>query len=146
MYKPSFPLDEIIDEDIKGRNLTYYYKKNAELDIDEVNEVITLLIVGGSGKTSLINGMTNYLCGVEYDDRVRLKLIKEDPNRCKTQSQTQDINLHCLRPNKNIFNKSIRFFDTPGYSKRRNKQRKNRKIYKRRMSTNSWHLLCNEIY
>ena len=45
----------------------------------------------GAGKTTLINGMANYIIGVQWDDDLRFKLIAEPNSHDQTVSQTSCI-------------------------------------------------------
>ena len=55
------------------------------------------MLVGatGAGKTTLINGMANYIMGVQWDDDLRFKLIAEPNSHDQTVSQTSCM-YHCL--------------------------------------------------
>ena len=65
----------------------------------EQNEKI-LLVVGaeGAGKSTLINGMVNYILGVEWKDDFRFKLITEDDKRSQAENQTGGITAYTFRP------------------------------------------------
>ena len=51
------------------------------------------LVVGatGAGKSTLINGMVNYILDVEWKDDFRFKIITEDDKLSQADSQTRDI-------------------------------------------------------
>ena len=54
----------------------------------------TILVMGatGSGKTTLINGMINYIFNVQWEDTFRFQLIQEKPaGRSQVDSQTSCI-------------------------------------------------------
>lgn len=59
-----------------------------------------LLVVGatGAGKTTLINGMVNYILGVEWKDDFRFKLITEEDREWQANSKTQGINAYTFYP------------------------------------------------
>ena len=77
-----------------------------------------IMIVGatGSGKTTLINAIFNYLCGVEFQDDYRFKLIEEVENRDQSHSQTSPITAYTTYHQpwfKASF--SLTIIDTPGF-------------------------------
>ena len=76
-----------------------------------------LMIVGaiGSGKSTLINGMINYLLGVEWDDEFRLKLIHEEVTT-QIKSVTKLISTYTFH-NQDDFPLpySLTIIDTPGF-------------------------------
>lgn len=59
-----------------------------------------LMVVGatGAGKTTLINGMVNYILGVQWKDNFRYKLIIEDDKVSQGKSQTKDITAYTFYP------------------------------------------------
>lgn len=73
----------------------------------------TILIVGeiGTGKTTVINTMVNYLLGVKLEDRVWFEISEEDKNRA--ESQTCAITVYELFLETSPLN--LRVIDTPGY-------------------------------
>ena len=76
-----------------------------------------LMVVGatGAGKTTLINGMINYLFGVEWKDEFRFKLINEVV-QSETKSVTKFITAYSF-PKQNGFKfpHSLTIVDTPGF-------------------------------
>ena len=74
-----------------------------------------LMVVGatGAGKTTIINGMVNYILDVQWKDNFRFKLIME-----KKKTQQNNLN-HCLHPeglnNDKLITKQIKeFFSLKG--------------------------------
>uniref|UniRef100_A0A4W5L4S9 Fibronectin type-III domain-containing protein n=1 Tax=Hucho hucho TaxID=62062 RepID=A0A4W5L4S9_9TELE len=80
------------------------------------NKVILLLGCTGSGKTTLVNVMINYILGVKWEDRYRFKLIHEVTNRSQAESQTSIVTSY------EVYNQpgfqipySLTIIDTPGF-------------------------------
>ena len=76
-----------------------------------------LMVVGatGAGKTTLINGMINYLFGVEWKDEFRFKLINEVV-QSETKSVTKWITAYSFpKQNGFKFQHSLTIVDTPGF-------------------------------
>ncbi len=83
---------------------------------DVKNKVILLLGSTGSGKTTLINVMANYILGVKWQDEYRFKLINEVTNRTQAESQTSIVS------SVELYNQpgfqipySLTIVDTPGF-------------------------------
>uniref|UniRef100_A0A4W4DXT1 Tr-type G domain-containing protein n=1 Tax=Electrophorus electricus TaxID=8005 RepID=A0A4W4DXT1_ELEEL len=79
------------------------------------NKTIMLLGATGSGKTTLINGMINYILGVKWSDEWRLKLIDEQTNKTQAESQTAEVTayqIHCQNGFRVPY--SVTIIDTPG--------------------------------
>ena len=77
-----------------------------------------LMVVGatGAGKSTLINGMVNYILGVEWKDDFRFKLIEEDKSVSQAYSQTKDITAYTIYPQKGSAIPYIfTIIDTPGF-------------------------------
>ncbi|XP_041948523.1 uncharacterized protein LOC121709316 isoform X2 [Alosa sapidissima] len=82
---------------------------------DETKPTKTILIVGetGTGKTTLINTMVNYMLGVKWEDRVWFKISEKDKNKSQTESQTTVITVYELFLE--TCPSCLRIIDTPGY-------------------------------
>ena len=77
-----------------------------------------LMVVGatGAGKTTLINGMVNYILGVEWADKFRYKLVVEDSKVSQAFSQTRDITAYTIYPMKgSAISYTFTIIDTPGF-------------------------------
>ncbi|XP_032903584.1 uncharacterized protein LOC116990152 [Amblyraja radiata] len=78
----------------------------------------TIMVLGatGSGKTTLINGMINYILGVEWGDNFRYKLIAEETGKSQAESQTSSITAYQLHHQKGFnIDYSLTIIDTPGF-------------------------------
>ena len=76
------------------------------------------LVVGatGAGKSTLINGIVNYMFGVEWKDDFRFKLITENDKLTQADSQTSDITaytFHAMEGSPTPYTFTV--IDTPGF-------------------------------
>ena len=77
-----------------------------------------LMLVGatGAGKTTLINGIANYIMGVEWEDDFRFKLIIEKQSSDRTESQTKVITAYTFHKEQDFpLPYSLTVIDTPGF-------------------------------
>ncbi|XP_023282635.1 uncharacterized protein LOC111670230 [Seriola lalandi dorsalis] len=78
----------------------------------------TIMVVGatGSGKTTLINGMINYILRVDWDDNWRFKLINEETNKTQACSQTSEVTAYQIYHTDGFqVPYSLTIIDTPGF-------------------------------
>ena len=90
-----------------------------------------LMVVGatGAGKTTLINGMINYIFGVKWKDDFRLMLITEDTAKSQAHSQTDSITAYTIYPTHGSkFQYALTIIDTPGFGDTRGLERDKRII------------------
>ena len=77
-----------------------------------------LMVIGatGAGKTTLINGITNYILGVRWRDDFRFKLIAEPTSQDQSKSQTKDITAYTFYKDKGSpLQYTLTIIDTPGF-------------------------------
>ena len=87
-------------------------------DVCDRGKEKVLMVVGatGAGKTTLINGMVNYILGVEWADKFRYKLVVEDSRVSQAFSQTRDITAYTIYPMKgSAISYTFTIIDTPGF-------------------------------
>ncbi|KAJ3615410.1 hypothetical protein NHX12_015735 [Muraenolepis orangiensis] len=81
------------------------------------NRTIMLLGATGSGKTTLINGMINYILGIDWKDSFRFKLIDESQSKSQAQSQTSHVTAYKVNYQDGFrVPYSLTLVDTPGFS------------------------------
>ena len=78
-------------------------------------KVLMVLGATGAGKSTLINGMVNYIMGVEWKDNFRFKLVTEEV-KSQAHSQTSTITaytIHHMEGSRVPYTLTI--IDTPGF-------------------------------
>ncbi|XP_058620584.1 uncharacterized protein LOC131532811 [Onychostoma macrolepis] len=75
----------------------------------------SILLVGetGTGKTTLINAMINYMLGVQREDKVWFEITDDQSDRTSVHSQTSSITVYGFYPQESPIHLTI--IDTPGY-------------------------------
>ena len=81
------------------------------------HKVLMLVGATGAGKTTLINGMANYILGVQWDDDFRFKLIAEPNSQDQSKSQTTCITAYTFyKESGSNLPYTLTVIDTPGFS------------------------------
>ena len=78
----------------------------------------------GAGKSTLINGMVNYLMGVKFEDGCRFKLITDEVAQSQAHSQTQKITSYTIYwYEESPVDYNLIIVDTPGFGDTRGIER-----------------------
>uniref|UniRef100_A0A3P8S7F8 Septin-type G domain-containing protein n=1 Tax=Amphiprion percula TaxID=161767 RepID=A0A3P8S7F8_AMPPE len=86
----------------------------------------TIIVSGGtgSGKSTLINGMINYILGVQWEDSYRFKLVDEDQWRSQSHSQTSEVTVYKINHQEGFeIDYSLTIVDAPGFGDTRGTER-----------------------
>ena len=120
IYQP--PL-KVLKEDAKKRIAVHTIGKENP-NYPAPGKVLMVVGATGSGKSTAINGLTNYIYGVDWDDDFRYKLIVDEGGRSQTESQTSWITAYVFYKTENsIFPHTLTVIDTPGFGDTRGIQR-----------------------
>ena len=95
----------------------YYVKEKVPSRTMGVSERV-LMVVGatGAGKSTLINGMANYILGVKWKHNFRFKLITDEGSGSQANSQTKWITAYTFpRRDGSPVHYNLTIIDTPGF-------------------------------
>uniref|UniRef100_A0A3Q2W1B4 Fibronectin type-III domain-containing protein n=1 Tax=Haplochromis burtoni TaxID=8153 RepID=A0A3Q2W1B4_HAPBU len=99
-------------------------KFNFGKETEGQNRTIMLLGATGSGKSTLIDGMINYIVGVEWEDSFRFKFINEDQSTSQAHSQTSEVTVYKINHQDGFqIPFSLTIIDTPGFGDTRGIER-----------------------
>lgn len=80
------------------------------------NRTIMVLGATGAGKSTLINGMINYILGVKWEDKFRFKLVDEGMAKSQAQSQTSEVTVYRINHQDDFqIDFTLTIVDTPGF-------------------------------
>ncbi|CAG0905138.1 unnamed protein product, partial [Darwinula stevensoni] len=103
-----------IMEDAKNRLAKF---ETGEKGPSGPGKVLMLVGATGAGKSTLINGMINYVYGVKWEDPFRFKLIvDEGAGKSEAQSQTKWITAYVIHQQEGFrLPSTLTLIDTPGF-------------------------------
>ncbi|KAI9550855.1 hypothetical protein GHT06_004665 [Daphnia sinensis] len=111
------PLKERSNAKIQGVG-HYVFGEPSYLALAGERRQRTILVLGatGSGKSTLINAMANYILGIEWEDDFRFKLINEPTDKAQAYSQTDSVTTYDFFEMKGSrLDYSLTIVDTPGF-------------------------------
>ena len=80
------------------------------------HKVLILMGATGSGKSTLVNGMVNYILGVEWNDPFRFRIAKEGTLTSQASSQTKGVTAYTIHHVQGMkIDYGVTIIDTPGY-------------------------------
>uniref|UniRef100_A0A8C4DYF0 Septin-type G domain-containing protein n=1 Tax=Dicentrarchus labrax TaxID=13489 RepID=A0A8C4DYF0_DICLA len=105
-------------------NLTGCRRFSLGKDSNKPNRTIMVLGATGAGKSTLINGMINYILDVEWKDSFRFKLVNEDQSKSQAESQTTEVTVYKINHQEGFkIEYSLTIVDTPGFGDTRGIER-----------------------
>ncbi|XP_071788739.1 uncharacterized protein [Asterias amurensis] len=119
------PLKKLCEKD---QSRSYSFGEGSK--IQREHKVIMVVGVTGSGKSTLINAMVNYILEVEWHDKYRFKVVDvgEGKGSSQAHSQTQVITSYTLMDENLMLPYDLTIIDTPGFGDTRGIQR-DKEIY-----------------
>uniref|UniRef100_A0ABM5GM78 Fibronectin type-III domain-containing protein n=1 Tax=Pogona vitticeps TaxID=103695 RepID=A0ABM5GM78_9SAUR len=100
------------------------YRFGKQEDPQVPHRVVVLLGETGAGKSMMVDGMMNYLLGVQWEDEFRFSLVQEDPRQSQAESRTDTLTAYEVHLNRGWpFPCSLTLIDTPGFGDTRGRQR-----------------------
>ncbi|XP_060940450.1 uncharacterized protein LOC133018153 [Limanda limanda] len=103
---------------LKEENITVNGCKRFRFGKESLDRNRTIMVLGatGAGKSTLINGMINYVLGVEWNDPYRFKLVDEGQSTSPGHSQTTKVTVYKLNHRAGFkIQNSLTIVDTPGF-------------------------------
>ena len=90
-----------------------FYKYSIGKSNSNLEKVLILFGAEGAGKSTLINGMANYVMGVKFEDTFRFKVVTDEGSESLAHSQTQTITAYTFYST--ILDYNLTVIDIPGF-------------------------------
>ena len=85
-------------------------------DVSVPHKTILLMGATGSGKSTLVDAMINYILGVGWKDPFRFKIVPNEGNSSQSSSQTRTITAYTIHHTEGFkIPHTLTIIDTPGY-------------------------------
>ena len=107
------PITTRIDCETNKRMVKVNSTSINELEIPVGEKVLLLVGATGAGKSSLINGISNYIMGVEWKDDFRFKVVVDEEKTSQAFSQTTKITAYSFQGSNLPYTLTV--IDTPGF-------------------------------
>ena len=89
------------------------YKYSIGKSNQKPEKVLMVLGATGAGKSTMINGLANYIMGVKFEDTFRFKVITDEGSGSQAHSQTKTITAYTFYST--ILDYNLTVIDTPGF-------------------------------
>ena len=89
------------------------YKYSIGKSNQKPEKVLMVLGATGAGKSTMINGLANYVMGVKFEDKFRFKVVTDEGSGSQAHSQTQTITAYTFYST--ILDYNLTVIDTPGF-------------------------------
>ena len=89
------------------------YKYSIGKSNQKPEKVLMVLGATGAGKSTMINGLANYIMGVKFEDTFRFKVITDEGSGGQAHSQTKNITAYTFYST--ILDYNLTVIDTPGF-------------------------------